>query len=92
MNESECMLTTVDNPFDPFEQFDAWLNYDTEKGYYSASRWTRFANFRDDMSEEEENEEIERAIDEFIEVDFLDLFKKVKRTKKTDTNHHDTEA
>ena len=27
---SKCMLTTVDNPFDPFEQFTSWLLFDEE--------------------------------------------------------------
>ena len=31
--EKECMLTTIDNPFDPFEQFDEWLMFDKQKGY-----------------------------------------------------------
>lgn len=30
---SKCMLTTVDNPFDPFEQFTSWFMFDEEKGY-----------------------------------------------------------
>ena len=33
MNEYNCMLTTFDNPFDPFEQFTSWFLFDTEKGY-----------------------------------------------------------
>lgn len=75
----DCMLTTIDNPFDPFEQFDDWYRFDTEKQYYSSERWTRFAKFTDDMTEQEEREESERAIDEFIALDFLDLYKKVKK-------------
>ena len=31
----KCMLTTIDNPFDPFEQFTSWLLFDEEKGYHS---------------------------------------------------------
>ena len=30
---STCMLTTIDNPFDPFEQFTSWMLFDKEKGY-----------------------------------------------------------
>ena len=29
----EYMLTTVDNPFDPFTQFDQWLSFDTAQGH-----------------------------------------------------------
>lgn len=76
---NECALTTYDNPFDPFTQFDSWFAFDTEKGYYTCSRIARLTNLTDDMSEVERNEEIERAIDKIIEIDVLDLYKKVKR-------------
>lgn len=83
MKEYECMLTTIDNPFDPFEQFDDWYNFDIEKGYHSCNRLARLANITEDMTDYEESEEIERAIDRLIEIDFLDLFVKVKRPTKT---------
>lgn len=76
---NECALTTYDNPFDPFTQFDSWFAFDTEKGYYTCSRIARLTNLTDDMSEVERNEEIERAIDKMIEIDVLDIYKKVKR-------------
>ena len=83
MNESnECRLTTVDNPFDPFTQFDDWFLFDTEKGYNSCSRLDRITNLSDEMSEVEVNEEIERAIDEIIKYDFLNIYKKVTKTNK----------
>lgn len=76
---NECALTTYDNPFDPFTQFDSWFAFDTEKGYYTCSRIARLTNLTDDMSEVERNREIERAIDKLIEIDILDIYKKVKR-------------
>lgn len=74
-----CMLTTNDNPFNPFEDFDSWFRFDTEKGYNSCSRLMRIAKVEDFYSEEETEAEIERAIDIIIEQDFLDIFKKVKK-------------
>ena len=80
MNEiNECRLTTIDNPFDPFTQFDEWFLFDTEKGYNSCSRLDRITEITDEMSEVEVNEEIERAIDEIIKHDFLNVYKKVKK-------------
>jgi len=35
MASEACMLTTFDNPYDPFTQFDKWLLFDMEKGYNS---------------------------------------------------------
>ena len=80
MNEiNECRLTTIDNPFNPFTQFDDWFLFDTEKGYNSCSRLDRITKISDDMSEVEVNEEIERAIDKIIKYDFLNIYKKVKK-------------
>ena len=76
---NECALTTYDNPFDPFTQFDSWFAFDTEKGYYTCSRIASVTKLTDDMSEVECTKEIERAIDKIIEIDVLDIYKKVKR-------------
>ena len=76
---SECMLTTIDNPFDPFEQFTSWLMFDKEKGYDSCERLARIAKFSDDMTEKEIDEENERAIDEIIKYDFMNVYKKVTK-------------
>ena len=76
---NECMLTTFDNPYDPFEQFTSWRLFDIEKGYNSSERLARFVNLSDELSEVEENIEIERAIDEVIKYDFLNIYKKVRR-------------
>lgn len=75
----ECMLTTFDNPFNPFKQFDQWLLFDVEKGYNSASRLARIVNLSDDMTEKEVNEETERAIDKIIQYDFMNVYTKVFR-------------
>ena len=75
----ECKLTTFDNPFDPFEQFDSWNLFDKEKGYDSSERLMRIAKISDDMTQKEIDEEIERAIDQIIKYDFTNTFKKVTR-------------
>lgn len=77
--ENEFMLTTIDNPFDPFEQFNSWYLFDVEKGYNSCSYLGRIVNISDDMSQPEIDAEVERAIDEIIEHDFMCIRKKVQR-------------
>ena len=74
---SKCMLTTIDNPFNPFEDFSSWFMFDIEKGYNTCGRLMRIANIPDDFTEQEEDEEIERAIDVLIKYDVLDIYKKV---------------
>ena len=74
---NKCLLTTIDNPFDPAEQFDLWYLFDMEKGYDSCGRLMRIAHFTSEMSQKEIDEENERAIDEIIKNDFMNIFKKV---------------
>ncbi|MCK9326318.1 MAG: hypothetical protein M0P69_12570 [Bacteroidales bacterium] len=73
------MLTTFDNPYDPFEQFTSWFLFDVEKGYDSCAYLGRIARTSDQLSEEENDSEVERAIDEIIKYDFRNLYKKVMR-------------
>lgn len=82
----ECKLTTFDNPFDPFEQFDSWLLFDKEKGYNCCERLARISNISDSMTQKEIYEETERAIDEIIKYDFLNIYKKVSRSEKENNN------
>ena len=80
---AECRLTTFDNPYDPFKQFNSWFLFDVEKGYNSCGYLARIARTTDQMSDAENEEEIERAIDEIIQYDFMNIYKKVR---KSDTN------
>lgn len=80
--ETQFAITTFDNPFDPFEQFESWFLFDVEKGYNTCSYLARIAKLTDDMSEQETNAEIERAIDEIIKYDFMNMYKKVKKEKE----------
>lgn len=80
---SKWALTTIDNPYNPFEQFALWLMFDEEKGYHSVSYLGRIARTSEQLSEEENDREVERAIDEIIKYDFQNIYKKVKQKTTT---------
>lgn len=79
---AQVMLTTIDNPYDPFEQFDEWYNFDMDAGYNSCAYLARVSFTSDSLSETENEKEIERAIDEIIKYDFMNIYKKVRAKDK----------
>ena len=76
------MITTIDNPFDPFEDFEKWFLFDVEKGYNSCAYLDRMAKTSDSFTDKENAEEIERAINRIIELDFMNVYTKI--TKEID--------
>lgn len=77
MKRKVSMITTIDNPFDPFVEFDKWFMFDNDLGYCSCSLLARIGKFSDSLTDFENDEEQERAIDRIIELDFMNIYKKV---------------
>lgn len=74
----EVLITTTDNPWNPFTNYKEWHYWDTTVlGYCTAERLAAIANFSDALTEEENDIENERAIDEMIKFDPLGVFIKV---------------
>ena len=81
----DCMLTTFDNPYNPFDDFTLWMMYDKEQGYDTCERLARIAKLSDDMSQDEIDAETDRAMDEIIFYDFLNIYKKVWQDVEPET-------
>lgn len=75
--KSTPYLTTVDNVWNPFTNFDEWLAYDISNEHYSNATLAKIALVSDALSDEENRQEIERAIDRIIELDPTHEFCKV---------------
>lgn len=69
--KKEMMLTTTDNPYDPFTQFDDWYAFDVSKGYNTCAYLARIAVLSDEMSDKERDSEIDVAIDEIVQYNLL---------------------
>lgn len=80
MTKVRCAITTFDNPYDPFDEFDDWYRFDMDRGYNSCGVLARFLYTSDQFTDEENAYETERAIDYIIANDPLNRFKKVKRS------------
>lgn len=64
---NDIFITTIDNPYDYFKQFDEWLNFDRQKGYYTLEYVARLARLAPDLSEKEEEEEMKNVFNSIIE-------------------------
>jgi hypothetical protein len=76
---TEYMLTTVDNPYNPFVDFNAWLSYDIRMGYNTASFLARVAMLPDDLPEPYISLAIQNAIDEIVRENVSGMWRKVSR-------------
>jgi len=75
----EVALTTKDNPYDPFDQYTEWMLFDHERNYCTAEYIARIANTSDSLTDAENKEIIENAIDEIIKYDLTNNYVKIRR-------------
>ena len=83
--DTETMLTTFDNPYDPFDDFTSWWMFDTEMGYNTCGLIARISRYSEELSVSEDKLETERAIDAIVDNDFLNIYKKLTRTIEEET-------
>ena len=76
---TEYMLTTVDNPFDPFTRFDEWLAYDTRLGYDTPGMLARITKISNELSEPDKALAVQDAIDEIVNENVSGMWRKVSR-------------
>jgi len=74
----EYMLTTVDNPYDPFTEWDEWFAWDQNAGYHTPGFLARVVRTSYDLSEADQHLAIQQAIDEIVKENVLGVFRKVK--------------
>lgn len=73
----EYMLTTVDNPWNPFTNFDEWRAFDEARGYHTSAFLARIVRTSEALSDEQQSYAIEQAIDEIVQENVLGLYRKV---------------
>lgn len=75
----ESLVTTIDNPYDPFTEFDSWYGYDSYMGYHTPEFLARVLVSSDDLSEPDQKLALDRAVDEIVEENVLGIYVKVTR-------------
>ena len=74
-----AMLTTYDNPYDPFTQWEEWFSFDRNAGYFTPGLLARIVKTSNDLSETDQRQAINDAVDEIVEMNVLGIHKKVSR-------------
>lgn len=71
------MLTTLDNPFNPFTNFDEWYEYDESAGYHTTSYLARIVQTSDELSDADQDVAIDNAILEIVTENILGIYIRV---------------
>ena len=74
------MLTTTDNPYNPFIQFDEWYAFDEGKGYHTCAYLARVTKTSNEISDADDEAAIDAAMDEIIKYNVLGIYKKVTKS------------
>lgn len=64
---AEHLLTTTDNPYNPFTEWDEWLAYDTQVGHHTLALLARITVTSDDLSELDQSQAIDTAMEEIVD-------------------------
>lgn len=75
--DDDVMLTTTDNPYNPFTQFDEWRGFDEQNGYFTLSYLSRVAFTSNELSEADETRAILEAMDEIVKENITNSYIKV---------------
>lgn len=79
----DVMLTTIDNKFDPFTEWDDWKGFDEDDmGYYTCAYLARVAKTSDDLSDADNEKAINDAIDEIVALNINGMYRKAFRKKE----------
>lgn len=78
---AETWVTTLDNPWNFFTNFDEWNAFDQQKGYNTCAYVARICMASNEMSEEERENEIEHAVDEICRLNLTGNYKKIVNNK-----------
>lgn len=62
------MLSTTDNPWSPWTDFDAWNAYDMRVGHHTLAYLARITVSSDEISQPDQDLAVELAIEEIIRI------------------------
>ena len=73
--ERNCFLTTIDNPYDYFDDFENWYNFDVDHGYNTCSYVARIAPYSAELSEEDNRALLKSSLDEIMRLNITGKYR-----------------
>jgi hypothetical protein len=73
------MLTTIDNPWNPYTNWDEWYAFDQAKGYDTTGFLARIATNSNDLSDADQAIAVQEAIDEIVKYNVRGIYKKITK-------------
>ncbi len=71
------MLTTIDNPYNPYTQYDEWFALDRQLGYNTCEFLARICeNISYQLDQDEQEEIVHDAMDRIIAMDPFEIYTK----------------
>lgn len=82
MNDEALLLTTLDNPFNPFTNFSEWKEFDENKGYFTCNLLGRMSFTSSELNEEQNKRLQNIAIRDIVDDDETGMYIMVKRNSR----------
>lgn len=77
--EDDVMLSTIDNPYNPFTNWDEWLAYDIAMGHQTCEYLAKVCFTSDSLSEADQKWDESQAIDKIVKDDPFGIYIKVTK-------------
>lgn len=74
-------ITTTDNPYDPFDEFDQWFHFDMIKGYNTPGLIARMVVTSDSISDADQDVAISNAIDAILDENINGIYVRVEQSE-----------
>lgn len=79
-NTTTYMISTIDNPYSPFTQFDEWKAFDESKGYFTCEYLARVTNTSSELPDDLADKAVDDAINDICRLNVLGIYRKVKKS------------
>ena len=73
------MLTTTDNPYSPFDEWDEWFTQDVMLGHHTPSYLARVAYTSEELSEADQDLAVMNAMEEIVRDNPLGIYRIVTK-------------